>query len=145
MMDYNAHMAALTPCQIGKILMNMARLGSIQRNILQPRWCHLDTSATITVRDSVRWAASADLEGSVVLEKGAVLEIGCRISLPAGATIRVKPGAKLIVFSSGRIHNACGDEWGGIMLETEKKVTGELWLMEGGRLENIPNFPSVKS
>ncbi|MEP6646637.1 MAG: M43 family zinc metalloprotease, partial [Saprospiraceae bacterium] len=138
MMDYNAHMAAVTPCQIGKILQNMTRLGSVQRNVLEPRWCHLDTSATITVVDSMRWEGSADLEGSVIIRSGAVLEIGCRVSLPAGAFIQVEPGAKLIVLSSGKLHNSCGEKWEGIRLMKEKKKSGRLYIMEGGTIENTP-------
>lgn len=138
MMDYNAHMAALTPCQIGKILMNMTRLGSIQRNILQPRWCKLDTAATITITDSVRWEGSADLEGNVIIAPGGVLVIGCRVSFPEGASILVHPGAKLVVLTNGMLHNSCGDLWQGVRLMEEKKNSGELYLMEGAVIENIP-------
>ena len=138
MMDYNAHMAALTPCQIGKVLMNMTRLNSIQRNVLVPKWCTIDTTATIIIRDSMRWSGSMDLEGHLILEKNAVLEINCRVSMPAGAEIVVNPGAKLKVLSHGKLHNSCGDEWQGITLVTEKKISGSLFMMEGGVIENIP-------
>ena len=138
MMDYNAHMGALTPCQIGKILMNMTRLGSIQRNILEPRWCVLDTSATITVSDSVRWEGSADLEGNVIIKEGGVLEIGCRVSMPEGATIKIFPGGKLVVLSSGKIHNSCNSQWGGVELIKEGKLIGSVSIMEGGVIENSP-------
>ena len=143
MMDYNAHMAALTPCQIGKVLMNMSRPGSIQRNILEPRWCHLDTAATIVVRDSVRWSGSVDLEGNVIVEKNAILEIGCRVSLPKDAYIMVHPGAKLIVLENGKLHNSCGDTWQGILLMKERKLSGSLYLMEGATIENIPQALTV--
>jgi hypothetical protein len=136
MMDYNAHMAAVTPCQIGKILLNMARLGSIQRNVLEPTWCHLDTSANITVRDSVRWECSADLEGNVVIYDGGVLEIGCRVSIPKDGTIKIYPGGKLVILSTGKIHNACDDTWEGIQLVHERKVSGKIYIMEGGQIEN---------
>ena len=138
MMDYNAHMAAVTPCQIGKVLLNMARLGSIQRNILEPRWCTLDTNETVVVTDSVRWSGSVDLEGNLVLAQDAVLEIGCRVSLPAGAEIIVHPGAKLKLLSNGKLHNSCGDTWNGVQLMKEKKKSGMLFIMEGGVIENIP-------
>ncbi|MDQ3016685.1 MAG: M43 family zinc metalloprotease [Bacteroidota bacterium] len=136
MMDYNAHMASVTPCQIGKILMNMAKTGSLQRNILEPRWCTLDTTANITIMDSVRWEGSADLEGNLTLLPGAVLEIGCRISIPKNGFILVQPGAKLVVLSTGKIHNACGDQWQGILLKKEKRNEGTLFMMEGGVIEN---------
>lgn len=138
MMDYNAHMAALTPCQIGKVLLNMARLGSIQRNILEPRWCRLDTSATITITDSVRWSGSADLEGNLVIGRDATLEINCRVSLPKDANITIHPGGRLILLSDAKLHNSCGDVWGGILLMEEKKLSGNLFLMEGAVIENTP-------
>lgn len=143
MMDYNAHMAALTPCQIGKVLMNMGRPGSIQRNILEPRWCRLDTAATIVVSDSVRWSCSVDLEGNVIVAENAILEIGCRVSLPEGAHIMVYPGAKLILLGDGKLHNACGNTWQGILLMKEKKRSGSLYLMEGASIENIPQALTV--
>lgn len=136
MMDYNAHMAAVTPCQIGKVLMNMARIGSIQRNILQPRWCTLDTTANITITDSVRWSCSADLEGNLVIAENATLEIDCRVSLPKDAKIDVHPGARLIVLSNGKLHNSCDDIWLGIKLIKKGKESGRLILMEGAVVEN---------
>ena len=144
-MDYNAHEAALTPCQIGKILLNMTRLGSIQRNMLEPRWCHLDTSATITVRDSMRWDGSADLEGNVIIGEGATLEINCRVSLPEGATIQIYPGGRLILLSNARLHNSCGGTWAVIQLLSEKKKSGSVYLMEGAVIENTPGPLEAKS
>ena len=138
MMDYNAHMGALTPCQIGKILLNMSRPGSIQRSVLDPRWCVLDTSATITVSDSVRWEGSADLEGNVIIATGGILEIGCRVSMPEGSTIKIFPGGKLVMLSSGKLHNSCNGTWSGIELVKEGKQIGSVSVMEGGLIENIP-------
>lgn len=143
MMDYNAHMAALTPCQIGKVMMNMGRLKSMQRSLLEPRWCTLDTSATIIVSDSARWSGNFDLEGNVIITSNATLEIVCRVSLPAGAEIFVNPGGKLKILSTGQLHNACGDEWKGVRLVKEKKISGELFIMEGGVIENVPEPLSV--
>jgi len=141
MMDYNAHMAALTPCQIGKVLMNMAREGSIQRSVLEPRWCRLDTSANLVMRDSVRWSGNLDLEGEVVIEDGGLLEIGARVSVPPGGSIRIRPGGRLVVLYNGRLHNACEKTWGGIRIERLGKSIGELIIEEGGRIEH-PRFQS---
>jgi len=123
-MDYNAHMGALTPCQIGKILMNMSRLGSIQRNILEQRWCVLDSNATITVNDSMRWDGSVDMEGNIIIRPSGVLEIGCRVSMPENATITIFPGGKLVVLSSGKLHNSCNSQWNGIEIVQEGKKRG---------------------
>ena len=138
MMDYNAHEAALTPCQIGKVLLNMSNLNSIQRNILQPRWCTLDTSATIIISDSVRWRGSSDLEGNVMVKRGGRLEINCRVSLPENATITVESGGTLVILPNGHLHNSCNSTWGGIRLVTIKKETGKIIVNEGGRIEDTP-------
>lgn len=145
MMDYNLHSIALTPCQIGKVLMNMNNIGSLQRNLVEPRWCHLDTSGNITIADSVRWRGSADLEGNLIIENGGHLEIGCRISMPPGATITIKRGGSLTVLPTGWIHNACGRQWNGIVMETLKKEKGKIIVMEGGRLEDSPLVTKSKS
>jgi hypothetical protein len=137
MMDYNAHEAALTPCQIGKILMNMSREGAIQRNMLQPQWCNFDSAVHISITDSIRWNASMDLQGNVIVRRNALLEVGCRISLPKGAHIWVEPGARLVLLPDARLHNACGDMWEGIQLMKEKKNSGSLFMMEGAVVENV--------
>lgn len=136
MMDYNAYMKALTPCQIGKILMNFGREKSIQRNILIPQWCNLDTTANIIIQDSVRWSCAADLYGNLIIGRNATLEIGCRVSMPKGSSITIYPGGKLILMPDAKLHNSCGDKWDGIQLIIEKKVTGELFLMHGALIEN---------
>jgi hypothetical protein len=119
--------------------MNMAREGSIQRSVLDPRWCRPDTAANIIIRDSVRWNGNLDLEGHVFIESGAVLEIGARVSLPQDATITIRPGGKLVVLQNGRVHNACDGAWGGIRLEAVGRARGELVIIDGGRIEH-PRF-----
>ncbi len=143
MMDYNAHMASVTPCQIGKVLLNMAKDGSMQRGLLEPRWCMLDTTANITISDSARWEGSADLEGNLIIKTGATLEIGCRISIPKDGSILIEPGGRLIVLSTGKIHNACGDRWRGIIIRKDKKLSGVITMMEGAVIEDtIESFAS---
>jgi hypothetical protein len=136
MMDYNAHMAALTPCQIGKILLNMNRLDAMQRNILEPRWCELDTTANVMITDSVRWNGSLDLEGNIVVKETGILEIACRVSLPAEASITLYPGAQLRILKTGRLHNACGDRWEGINILEVRSTKGSITLMEGGKIDD---------
>ncbi len=138
MMDYNIHWAALTPCQIGKELLNMAKLGSLQRNLLVPTWCQLDTSANLVVRDTLRLDFSIDLEGNVIIDRGGYLEIGCRVSMPEHSTITIRPGGTLSILSTGWIHNACHASWDGILLESRKKEKGKVIVIEGGRIENCP-------
>lgn len=136
MMDYNLHYNAVTPCQIGKILLGMSRINSLQRNMLEPRWCRLDTSANITIRDSVRWEGAIDLEGNLHVEEGAILEIACRVHMPPQSTITLAPGATLRLLKDGRIHNACDQTWKGIEIQQLGKKTAVIEIIEGGRIEN---------
>lgn len=136
MMDYNAHMAALTPCQIGKILMNIARQGTIQRSIVEARWCALDTTANIIVKDTMRLEGAYDCEGNILIQSGGLLEVSCRLSMPEGATITIMPGGKLMVMSSGIIHNSCDNTWAGIILVEEGKNSGTIEVAKGGEIKN---------
>ncbi len=136
MMDYNAHCAALTPCQIGKILLNIARPGSIQRSIIVEQWCTLDTTANISVVDSMRFEGSYDCEGNITIQSGGQLEIACRLSMPEGASITIMPGGTLTILSSGKIHNACEGTWAGITIVQEGKKSGRLEIVDGGKIEN---------
>ncbi len=77
-----------------------------------------------------------DVEGNIIIERDAVLEIDSRISLPAEAYIEVRPGARLILLSGAKLHNSCGDTWSGIQLVKEKKNSGSVFMMEGAKIEN---------
>jgi len=145
MMDYNNRMDALTPCQIGKVLLNMTRLNAMQRNILEPRWCTLDTTANITIQDSVSWNCNADVEGHILIERTGHLVIACRVSMPEGARIKIEPGGKLTILSTGILHNACGGQWEGIELVQAKKLTGSVMVEEGGKIENAVSLSNTKS
>jgi hypothetical protein len=112
--------------------------------MLEPRWCHLDSTATITITDSVRWRCSADLEGNIIIEPGGKLEIASRVSMPANAVITVKPGGYLVVLPTGQLHNSCGMKWEGIEVQKRKKETGKVIVMDGGRIENTSNALEFK-
>ena len=145
MMDYNAHEAALTPCQIGKILLNMSRPGSLQNNLLEHRWCHLNPDADLYITDSVRWKGAADLEGNILIESGATLEIGCRIGMPEHATITIRPGGNLVILPTGQLHNSCGLLWDGIQVGRAKKLVGKIIVMDGGIIEHTSTGLAVKA
>ncbi|MDH3648754.1 MAG: M43 family zinc metalloprotease [Saprospiraceae bacterium] len=125
LMDYNANQHAWTPCQVGKIQMNMANLHSLSRKLLEENWCRLDESKTIEIQDSVVWNGSKDLQGHLVIAPGAVLRVRCRLSFPIGASLIVKAGGHLIL-DRARLHNACGDHWNGIMVESKGRHEGQI-------------------
>jgi hypothetical protein len=58
--------------------------------------------------------------------------------MPHDAKITIYPGGKLVLLSTGKLHNSCGEEWAGIELVEEKKKKGGIFVMEGGVIENTP-------
>jgi len=135
LMDYNAYQHAITPCQIGKMQFNISRLNSPQRKITKETWCELDTFLNVYIQDSVEWKGSKDLSGNLIIESGASLSVHCRLSIPAGGKIILKPGASLYLHDAW-IHNSCGLEWGGIEIHSTRKLKGKVYLEGDVRIEN---------
>jgi hypothetical protein len=135
-MDYNAFQNAWTPCQIGKSHLNISNEKHRLRNLVDPRWCVLKEGAHIFIRDSVHWQGMKDLEGSLTVEPGGLLQISCRVSLPGGAKITVKPGGRLLL-DNCRLHNACGDLWQGIEVQALGDSKGEVIFLGTPVLEDV--------
>ena len=139
LMDYNAYQNAWTPCQIGRIHYRMAQENSPQRQFLQPNWCTLHDETHIFIRDTVEWRGAKDLEGHLTIEPGGVLNIKCRVSLPAFAKITIKPGGTLILDEFARLHNACGDRWEGIEIQQLNNKKGQVIFIGDPKIENTIN------
>lgn len=137
-MDYNAYQDAWTPEQIAKIHRKFAHLTSRQRKWLIPTWCELKEDKHIFISDTVSWKGAKDLEGSVTIQSGGKLTIGCRVSLPKGAKITVEIGGTLILDNCS-LHNACGDEWLGIEVQKQKTKKGKIIFIGNPSLENMSN------
>lgn len=144
MMDYNAHQIALTPCQIGKIHKNFARVGSVQRNMLEPTWCNYKPFEKVHIRnDSVVWNCHKDVESDIIIHPGATLTFRCRVSMPPGSKIEVRPGAELILDGS-YVHNDCGEQWDGIEVwESKEDGKGKVTLLNDAVIADT-RFPKVK-
>lgn len=138
-MDYNAHQSAWTPCQIGKIHRNLSKLSSRQRKLLVRTWCELKEEKTITITDTIVWKGAKDLEGHLIIENGGVLQIHCRVSLPKGAKITVRPTGKLIL-ANAWLHNDCGEEWAGIEVQQEGKQKGQVIFRGQPTMDNAAVF-----
>lgn len=142
-MDYNSRQHAWSPCQIGRIHRMFGNTYSRSRKILVKNWCTLHEDRSIVITDSVHWKGAKDLEGHLTIEDGGYLRISCRVSIPKGGKITVKPGGTLVLDQS-LIHNDCGDTWQGIEVQTLKKTSGKVISMGKIRLENMDN-PLVES
>ncbi|RMG76889.1 MAG: hypothetical protein D6714_20550 [Bacteroidetes bacterium] len=135
-MDYNAYQNAWSPCQIGKIHYALSRPESRQRKFLEPTWCELKENRHIFIRDSVHWKSMKDLEGHLTIEPGGVLKISCRVSLPKGARLTVKPGGTLIL-DNCRLHNDCGDKWAGIEVQKQGREKGRVIFIDQPLIEDV--------
>ena len=128
LMDYNAYKIAMTPCQIGKVHQVFANEKSRIRPCLAPMWC--ERGADVVVRDSVHWTGARELTGNLVLIPGARVRVSCRLSIPSGGRIVVSPGATLWLDETAYLHNACGETWQGIEVQSKGKLKG-LLVREG--------------
>jgi hypothetical protein len=138
MMDYGYLQHALSPCQIGKVHKTMSNWRSPKRKLLAPVWCQLKEDSTLVIRDSIDWKCDKDIEGNIIIEAGAQLTLHCRLSLPSGAKIVVKPGAKLVLDDCW-LHNDCGEQWLGIEIQESKNIKGEVITLGNTIIEDVAN------
>jgi hypothetical protein len=124
-MDYNALQNAYTPCQVGRIRLQLAKTGQRNRSYLVPHWNKLDTNKTITIRDSVVWAGAKDLKGNLVIAPGAQLRVQCRLGMPLGSHILIQAGGQLIL-EDAQVHHPESQPWQGILIERAGKNKGLL-------------------
>ncbi len=137
-MDYNYKQNAYTPCQIGKIQKNFARLGSSQRQKLTSTWCQYKPDSTVFVGafENVVWEGHKDLEGDIIINNRGSLTIKCRVHIPKGAKIIVKPKAELIL-DGATITNLCDDQWQGIEVWENPRNAPVISFTNGASLKNL--------
>lgn len=126
MMDYNSNQHAITPCQIGRMRKNMARLGSKQRDLLVKTWCESDPKKDLVIENSVHFKGAKDVEGSIIIPNGGELRISCRLSMPSNSQIIVDPGGVLIL-DNAHLHNDCGLKWSGILVKSNHTGEGKVY------------------
>ncbi len=136
MMDYNAWQTALTPCQVGIIHKNLSNMDNSNRNLLIKTWCRYDAFKSIKIKDSIVWLGARDLEGDIDILEGATLRIKCRVSMPPGSTIKVYPGATLIL-DDAHVHNDCGKLWQGIQILKQGRKSGVFKKYGESKVENV--------
>jgi len=136
MMDYNSNQHAISPCQIGKMRKNMAKLKSRQRDLVKQTWCRLDTNKNVLITGEVEFLGAKDLEGNLRISQNSSLLISCRLSMPAGSEIIVEPGGQLIL-NGAHLHNSCGLEWEGIKIQQKGKLEGKVFKTGNVEIENV--------
>jgi len=136
MMDYNNSQMAITPCQLGIVHKGMSKLESRNRKLVIRDWCELDRSKTISISDHVVWNGQRDVKNNIIIQNGASLTIACRLSMPAGSTIRVMPKAQLIL-NQALVHNDCEQSWKGIELMKQGKSEGQIISYGSTEIRNV--------
>lgn len=138
-MDYNNRQNAFTPCQLGIINFTFSKLGSAQRKYLAPVWCQYKKEATINISSSNEvWSSPRDLEGDIVVQNGASLTVQCRVSLPRGAKIIVKPKGTLIL-DGAHLTNLCDQNWEGIEMWGNNKDKGSVIVYRTPTIDHVAN------
>ena len=59
--------------------------------------------------------------------------------MPPGSTITIRPGGRLILGPTARLHNACGKIWEGIVVERMGRQTGQIVLEGNPVVEQVRN------
>ena len=118
-MDYSAVQNAWTPCQIGRIHAKMSNPNSRQRKWLRSTWCEPYDKSKVEVTADAEWRGARDFRRDIIIKAGAKLKIDGRVHLPRGQTITVEAGAVLQLGPNARLHNDCGEGWGGIITEVK--------------------------
>lgn len=134
-MDYNAHQAAWSPCQLGKIVRHFSTLNSRQRKLLDPVWCRKKDGRIIEISEDIYWLSARDVDADILVREGGRLTIRCRTSMPAGGKITVAPGGRLIL-DGATLHNSCGDLWEGIEVQKLGKKTGHVIIISPSNIED---------
>lgn len=116
LMDYSPDQEALTPCQIGMMQVRLADINSRQRGWLDRNWCDYAPESPIVIESDQNFLGARDYNSDILVRSGATLTIDNRIHLPAGASIKVEPGAKLVLGARAILHNDCGEQWNGIQV-----------------------------
>jgi hypothetical protein len=135
LMDYNSQQMAISPWQIGRMHMAISDTTSSKRKMVIPDWCKLESSPII-IRDSINWLGFRDVNKSIIIEKGGVLKVCCRLGMPKESSILVKVGGTLIL-ENVTLHNDCGHEWLGIIVEKKGSKKGKVITTGFAELRNV--------
>ena len=135
-MDYSYVRNSWTPCQIGRVHARMSDLDSKQRGWLSPKWCTPWKGREIVIEDQIVWEGDRDLRKTIRIQSGARLVINSRLHLARDAKIIVEAGGQLTLGPRAWLHNACGEEWGGVEIGRRGQRRGIIETDPNARIEN---------
>jgi hypothetical protein len=109
-------------------------------------WCEYKKEASMIITSTgEEWNDAKDLEGDIIIQNGATLTIRCRVSLPKGAKIIIKPKGTLIL-DGAHLTNLCEHNWEGIEVWGNKTERGSLIVYEQPTIDHVANpivLPSI--
>lgn len=138
LMDYNSEQMAISPCQIGRIQMRIADTTASQRKLVIPDWCINEIDKLYVIEDSVSWIGARDINRSIIIEKGGVLKVCCRLGMPQNSYIKVKLGGRLIL-EEVTLHNDCNHFWKGIVVEKDGNNSGQVEFAGDVKIYDVVN------
>ena len=141
MMDYNNQQIAITPCQIGIVKKNIHRETSKARKLIVKDWCDYDATKNLVINEDIQLDRAIDMKGDIIIAEGGSLRLSCRVHMPKGGKIIVHSDATLIL-NGCKIHNDCGEQWGGIEVITKGDKTGKIEYLGKVKLENLSKVES---
>lgn len=138
LMDYNSSQMAISPCQLGIIHKNIAKLMGKERALVRDDWCDYRSDMLVSVRHDQVWEGAKDLYGDLLVASDVTLRIKGRVSIPKGGMIILEKNGKLIL-DDCLLHNACGDEWLGITCKSRKDITliGDTRILDVAGLKEL--------
>jgi hypothetical protein len=106
-MDYNVYMNAWTPCQISLIHYNFHDPYFPARRFLRQDWSTLQKGKDVSIKkgDTLELIRPIDLKGNLTLEKGAVVKVNHRLSLPEKGRLVIHKRAWLILGPQGSLNH----------------------------------------
>lgn len=117
LMDYwPSYGGGLSDCQMELVNAHLSGLKGDIADVLVNDSCYRNSQAfPDTLQGKMVISGVYYLHNSLVLDRGAVLEVSGTLSIPHNCFLEILPGAKLIV-EGGELTNLCGDLWAGIQI-----------------------------
>lgn len=129
---------------ISDIEINYARkklvVGTFGRGLWEADLCLPLDETSLIITDTVEWAPGKNLLSDLILMPGSMLTIKNRVEIGDGRTIKVMPGAQLIL-DKATLTNNCISLWEGIKLYghadyNSRLPQGQITIIHGSVIEN---------